>query len=65
MAFRKVLDIYSALLALNNFLFKDVRLFKTFKNCLSNLVQLSIFSFKGTFFRSFLNFEELKCLLSM
>ena len=61
MASRKVLDMYGAWLALNNFFFKVALLFKTFKNCSSNLVQLSILSFVRTFFSSFLDFEGSNC----
>ena len=62
MAFRKVLHIYGAWLALDHLFFKGEWLFKTVKNCL-NLVQLSIFSFARTLLSSFLNFEEPDCQL--
>ena len=61
MAFRKVLDIYGAYSALNDLLFKVAWLFKAFRICSENLVQLSIFSFVRTLFNSFLSFEEWNC----
>ena len=54
MAFSKVLNVYGSWLAYEFFIFKGGCLFKTFKNDLSNLVQLSIFYI--------VNFEESNCL---